>query len=136
MERCQAAPGLEVGTVRLFHLVPPHSGRVVAHGWGPLGNGGNISLLPSELSSGKAVMEGMVGESIVHVQEEKGFAFGSLNMQRFCVCFQAAQLNTAVSSHFTKNASCFHCRKGSGLSCCPRTCLLPSRHSTFSTSDV
>lgn len=46
-------------------------------------------------------MEGMVGESIVHVQEEKGFAFGSLNMQRFCM-LQAAQLNTAVSSNLYK----------------------------------
>lgn len=42
-------------------------------------------------------MEGTLGESIVHVQEEKGFAFGSLGMQTFCM-LQAVQVSTAMSS--------------------------------------
>lgn len=46
-------------------------------------------------------MEGTLGESIIHVQEEKGFAFGSLSMQRFCM-LQAVQLSTAISSNLYK----------------------------------
>lgn len=71
-----AGPGLQVGMV--IPLGP-------APWWASCGPWAGVlwemvvisACSPASVGREKAVMEGMLGESIVHVQEEKGFAFGA-----------------------------------------------------------
>lgn len=132
---CQLARGLEVGVALPLGLALQWLSHSPLAGYS-LENGGNVGRLPwRAVRRVEAVAEGMLGESIVHVQEEKGFelvhpARGGSAGFRQCGSAQLCLLA------FTKKDLMLSFQTGSSLSSSPWTCLLPSRHAAFGSSGI
>lgn len=114
----------------------PTVGELWPMGWGPLGNGGNISLLPSEVLAGeKQSWRGWWVNPSFMCRRRKALHL----LHSACggsACFRQRSSAQLCLLTFAEKRLMLSLQEGSGLSSCPWTCLLPSRHSTFSTSDV
>ena len=110
-------------------------GELWPMGWGPLRNG-NISLLPSELSAGKKrSWRGRQVNPLFMCRRRKALHLVHSACRR-SACFRQCRSAQPCLPTFTKKRLMLSLQKGGGLSSSPWTCLLPSRHSTFSTSVV